>query len=136
MQHIPNTECSYCKKLIYRCKSQKEARNFHFCSRQCKDKAQSLSSGDLFSDMRPSHYDDGLSSYRKNKLNATKELKCEVCNYNKRVEILEVHHIDRNRENNEISNLQLLCPNCHREEHFIHKDGHGWWRQNPLNLIK
>ena len=26
---------------------------------------------------------------------------------------LEVHHIDGNRRNNDLSNLQLLCPNCH-----------------------
>lgn len=26
---------------------------------------------------------------------------------------LEVHHIDGNRHHNEISNFQLLCPNCH-----------------------
>ena len=26
---------------------------------------------------------------------------------------LEIHHIDGNHYNNELSNLQLLCPNCH-----------------------
>lgn len=26
---------------------------------------------------------------------------------------LEIHHIDGNRTNNELENLQLLCPNCH-----------------------
>lgn len=26
---------------------------------------------------------------------------------------LEIHHIDGNRNNNDLSNLQLLCPNCH-----------------------
>ena len=26
---------------------------------------------------------------------------------------IELHHIDGNRLNNELSNLQLLCPNCH-----------------------
>lgn len=26
---------------------------------------------------------------------------------------LEVHHIDGNKSNNELHNLQLLCPNCH-----------------------
>lgn len=28
---------------------------------------------------------------------------------------LELHHIDGNRKNNELSNLQLLCPNCHSQ---------------------
>ncbi len=44
--------------------------------------------------------------------------KCEQCAYNK-VEILEVHHKDRNREHNNLNNLKLLCPNCHSEEHYL-----------------
>ena len=30
---------------------------------------------------------------------------------------LDVHHIDRNNKNNNQSNLQTLCANCHRLEH-------------------
>jgi predicted HNH restriction endonuclease len=30
---------------------------------------------------------------------------------------LDVHHKDRNRSNNDISNLETLCANCHRLEH-------------------
>ena len=43
---------------------------------------------------------------------------CERCKYNK-IEILQVHHTDRNREHNELSNLELVCPNCHAEEHYL-----------------
>lgn len=42
--------------------------------------------------------------------------KCEVCNYEKWLNNkikLEIHHVDGNRTNNNIENLQLLCPNCH-----------------------
>ncbi len=46
--------------------------------------------------------------------------KCEKCEYNK-VEILQVHHKDRNRKNNDLSNLELICPNCHYEEHLLEK---------------
>lgn len=28
---------------------------------------------------------------------------------------LQVHHVDGNKKNNELSNLQLLCPNCHSQ---------------------
>lgn len=42
---------------------------------------------------------------------------CQECGYSKTREngrsILTVHHIDGNRKNNVIENLQLLCPNCH-----------------------
>ena len=30
----------------------------------------------------------------------------------------EIHHRDRNRENNRMSNLALLCPNCHSLMHW------------------
>jgi hypothetical protein len=43
---------------------------------------------------------------------------CANCGYRKIPRILEIHHIDRNRRNNEDINLLLLCPNCHAEEHY------------------
>jgi Zn finger protein HypA/HybF involved in hydrogenase expression len=33
--------------------------------------------------------------------------------YNMYPVILDVHHIDLNRENNEVKNLAILCPTCH-----------------------
>ena len=45
-----------------------------------------------------------------------KERKCECCGNTKWLGspiVLELHHIDSNRTNNNLSNLQLLCPNCH-----------------------
>jgi len=46
--------------------------------------------------------------------------KCEKCGYNKH-EVLQIHHKDRNRSNNEIENLELICPNCHFEEYYLEK---------------
>ncbi len=48
---------------------------------------------------------------------------CAICKYNEHPEILQVHHIDRNRGNNTIENLEVLCPNCHTWEHYQNKDG-------------
>ena len=45
---------------------------------------------------------------------------CERCGYNK-LEILHVHHKDKNRNNNSLENLELICPNCHYEEHHLGK---------------
>lgn len=38
-----------------------------------------------------------------------------------------VHHIDRNRDNNNYENLEILCKRCHQEEHgaFINRDENG-----------
>ena len=40
--------------------------------------------------------------------------KCERCSNS---EDLLVHHIDRDRSNNEIDNLEVLCTSCHAVEH-------------------
>ncbi len=54
--------------------------------------------------------------------------KCEKCGYAK-YEILQVHHKDRSRGNNNLDNLELLCPNCHFEEHYFEK---SWLKEDVL----
>ena len=49
--------------------------------------------------------------------------KCEKCGYNKHIELLEVHHLDKNKKNNTRDNLKLFCPNCHEEWHLLDKSG-------------
>lgn len=64
---------------------------------------------------------DGLktNSHRlKNKLidDKLKRGCCEKCELNEWLGEkipLELHHIDGNKYNNELNNLQILCPNCH-----------------------
>lgn len=44
------------------------------------------------------------------------EYKCSICGINKWLNQdipLELDHIDGNKYNNDISNLRILCPNCH-----------------------
>lgn len=43
---------------------------------------------------------------------------CERCEFNI-PEILQVHHKDRDRNNNTLENLELICPNCHCKEHYL-----------------
>lgn len=40
---------------------------------------------------------------------------CSVCGYNEDIRLLEIHHKDKNRNNNDITNLIILCPLCHRK---------------------
>ena len=35
--------------------------------------------------------------------------------------VLEVAHIDGNRQNNNVGNLVILCPNCHKSVHVYYK---------------
>ena len=38
---------------------------------------------------------------------------CSFCGFGLK-SVLEVAHLDGNRENNELKNLAILCPTCHR----------------------
>ena len=47
-----------------------------------------------------------------------KEYKCECCGLTEwmgKPIVLQLHHIDGNHDNNNLENLQLLCPNCHSQ---------------------
>lgn len=64
------------------------------------------------------------SPYQSSKLKAIifrnnlKERRCEICNvenWNKKELSFELHHIDGDSSNNELINLQILCPNCHSQ---------------------
>ena len=42
---------------------------------------------------------------------------CQKCGYSEHPEILGVHHKNKNRHDNRMENLIVLCPNCHSLEH-------------------
>lgn len=52
-----------------------------------------------------------------------KKNECEKCGikankgWNNQDITIELHHIDGDRKNNNFSNLQMLCPNCHSQTH-------------------
>lgn len=119
---IPNACCDWCYKPFYRPtkKLTNTKSGLHFCSRKCKDSAQRL---DGISLLHPPHYSSGnFAKYRRYALSSL-DHECNRCGYSDHVEILIVHHIDRNRRNNKLSNLEILCPNCHDTERLINKDG-------------
>lgn len=87
-----------------------------FCSRACKDKGQKLES-DLTS-ILPGHYGTGRTTYRARCFSRHKH-KCCVCGESL---IVEVHHLDRDRNNININNLVPLCPTHHAYMHSVHKE--------------
>lgn len=60
----------------------------------------------------------GISGYVKHYLLKKSGYKCQKCGWNEinptlGYPVLEIHHMDGNRENNRPKNLIVLCPNCH-----------------------
>lgn len=113
-------KCALCKKEFERMASKKNnsKSGLFFCKRKCKDKAQRIQGG--IKEIQPPHYKTGYFSYR-NLAFRNFPNKCNRCGYNKIPEILQVHHKDCNRSNNNLSNLEILCSRCHDEYHFLTK---------------
>jgi 5-methylcytosine-specific restriction endonuclease McrA len=131
----PNVECSYCHKMFYKNETEKKnsRSGLHFCCREHKDLAQRIGSG--IDDIKPDHYrgKDMASDYRNYYRVRNQLIECQRCGYNKYSSILQIHHIDRNRKNNVMENLIVLCPNCHEEEHYENKDGRYGNKTIPSN---
>ena len=110
------TKCAYCGKEIVKQKSDQNytKSGLFFCCREHKDLAQRIESGKKFDTIRPSHYGtfNSGTEYRKIAFR-NYEHKCEVCGYDEDEDVLQVHHIDENRNNAKLENLIILCPTCH-----------------------
>ena len=98
-------------------------RSVIYCSKGCVKRTLQLK-----------NIENGLFfSYKKAKKHLIKSASgCSKCGWSDEIGVLELHHIDRNHKNNHISNLQILCPNCHSIDHFKSKDGQF---SNNLGLI-
>lgn len=120
-------QCSFCQKelLVTQGELNRTQRNtkngLRFCGQKCHNKAQRIIGG--IPKVWPAHY--GLESSTKYRKTAFAFLpqQCVRCGYSKILGVLQVHHKDRNRKNNKIENLEILCPTCHQEEHFKNRDG-------------
>lgn len=117
----PNVKCATCGALFYKNPSKRKLakHGFYFCCRLHKDIAQRLGG---IKEIQPPHYGNITSSYRQLALSKLPN-KCNRCGYNKSISVLVVHHKDRNRNNCSITNLEILCPTHHMEEHYLAKDG-------------
>ena len=126
----PNSKCADCLVEFYRPPSKVRGgkSGLVFCSRKHKDLAMRIVGG--ITDLHPSHY-GSVRSYRKI-AGVNLGSQCARCGYNEYPEILEVNHIDCDRNNNSPQNLEILCPNCHSIYHFTTRTG-KWSRResNP-----
>jgi predicted nucleic acid-binding Zn ribbon protein len=142
----PNTKCLVCEKAIYKRPVQIEVNKGKvFCSMACygisnrKEKPCIICGRKILAGLHKKTCSRACSNKNRSgikyninaprdkareqraiKLRLIKERgnTCERCGYH-RFPIIEVHHRDRNRQNNSSENLMLLCPNCHTEEHYL-----------------
>ena len=152
----PNTKCIVCNNPIYRRPIEIKRNNGNaFCSQICyglhcrKEKpcivcgnpilagAHKKTCGRSCANRHRSGIKYKINSSRDNVKNQralklrllnVRRKSCERCNYNK-IEILQVHHKNKNRQNNLLENLELLCPNCHAEKHYLENS----WLSGRIN---
>ena len=102
--------CDTCGKEVEKCPSEIVDGRGSYCSKSCAAKKNNL--------YRVRNWTDGKSSYAARARKEYGEV-CNRCGYNEYTAILEVHHIDGNRNNNVLENLEVLCPNCHKIRHYV-----------------
>jgi endogenous inhibitor of DNA gyrase (YacG/DUF329 family) len=90
--------CEFCHKRFKRRATNNVGR---FCSRQCSG-LWNIANGNL-------NYFYRAFLYLPHR--------CDICSNND-FSVLLIHHKDRNRNNNLLENLQILCANCHYKIHF------------------
>ncbi len=111
----PDVFCAYCGKKIERKHFSKTKSGLHFCNRICKGKACKIDGN--CPEIRPAHYGNSETMYR-DKMQTELTVGCIDCG-EKRNYMLHVHHIDGDRSNNDKSNLEVVCGNCHIKRHMV-----------------
>jgi RNA-directed DNA polymerase len=143
MNRKPNVICCVCQTPVYRRKTES---GLYYCSRKCygidcrKPHNCPVCGKEILSGQNAKTYSkacsnkqrtgikyDGQRNLSKAKQNQTlKNIlvsnfgpRCQLCSYDN-LNVLQVHHIVKRSKGgtNELSNLQLLCPNCHCTIHL------------------
>ncbi len=109
---VPCVTCLVCGTTVRKPRSKTASSGLVFCSRKCKESEQRVGGK-----LELPHYGNYTFTYRALALSNLPNY-CDVCKFSNPL-ALEVHHKDRNRANNELNNLQILCANCHTIEHKL-----------------
>lgn len=109
-----HTNCSVCGNAVRRNPGKMRFEQV-FCGYECMGKARRLEA--------PKSGKQAAVRKWFSRLNRMSS--CEECGYDEVPGILVLHHKDRDRTNNVLTNLAILCPNCHALEH-LKENKTGW----------
>lgn len=103
-------KCFICGKETYKKAIQikRSKSGKFFCDKSCQAKWRNQE----FVGEKHANWKNGLSAYRSVLIRNKIKKICVLCK-TKDKRVLAVHHIDKNRKNNKLSNLAWLCNNCH-----------------------
>ena len=112
-------KCHSCSKEVH--KTQKALRvsksKTYFCTKSCQTKWRNS----VFIGSKHANWKEGKFAYRsvlgRNKIPRI----CVLCRTDDS-RVLAVHHIDKDRKNNNVNNLAWLCNNCHFLVHHYEKE--------------
>lgn len=119
--------CTKCKELKllteYPLDKRKEGRRKAACT-YCYNEYHRIKSNEYFKRNKEARREYARRTWNSKGYRKYKKSYCEHCSF---IAIhscqLDVDHIDGNHSNNDISNLQTLCSNCHRLKTFVNKEG-------------
>jgi len=115
--------CATCGKPTYknRVSLRRSESGKLFCGKSC----QTIWRNRQYIGSKHINWTSGKATYRTALLRSGKPQQCTKCMV-KDKRILAVHHKDKNRENNQLSNLIWLCHNCHYLVHHDKKEAKGF----------
>lgn len=111
--------CRHCGKTIERAPSAKS----QYCDQECflaSMRGKSKTIDPVTGEAKPIR---GSLRWQRKLARAIFNNSCSRCGYAKVPEILQTHHRDHDPRNQAEDNLELLCPNCHEEDHFRTRTG-------------
>lgn len=111
--------CNQCSNTFTKNESRLKRSYKHFCTNLCKKEYYEVNSHER-GVYNKHNGRSATSTYRKLAFASYKH-ECYYCKYDKFIDVLQVHHLDENRNNNSLENLRIVCPTCHSEVHKNYK---------------